>query len=32
LVAKVPGLTDVSSTFSMEQIKSGAIIDAGTIL
>ncbi len=32
LVAKVPGLTDVSSTFSMEQIKSGAIIDTGTIL
>jgi Lrp/AsnC family transcriptional regulator len=32
LVAKVPGLTDVSSTFSMEEIKSGAIIDAGTTL
>ena len=32
LVAKVPGLTDVSSTFSMEEIKSGAIIDTGTIL
>lgn len=32
LVAKVPGLNDVSSTFSMEEIKSGAIIDTGTIL
>lgn len=32
LVTKVPGLTDVSSTFSMEAIKSGAIIDTGTCL
>jgi Lrp/AsnC family transcriptional regulator len=32
LVAKVPGLNDVSSTFSMEEIKLGAIIDASTSL
>ena len=32
LVTKVPGLIDVSSTFSMEEIKSGAIIDAKTAL
>jgi Lrp/AsnC family transcriptional regulator len=28
LVAKIPGLTDVSSTFSMEEIKSGTTLDA----
>ena len=32
LVAKVPGLIDVSSTFSMEEIKSDVVIDAGTAL
>jgi Lrp/AsnC family transcriptional regulator len=32
LVAKVPGLIDVSSTFSMEEIKSGTLIDAATSL
>jgi Lrp/AsnC family transcriptional regulator len=32
LVAQVPGLIDVSATFSMEEIKSGAFIDTGTCL
>jgi Lrp/AsnC family transcriptional regulator len=32
LVTKVPGLIDVSSTFSMEEIKIGAVIDARTAL
>ncbi len=32
LVTKVPGLIDVSSTFSMEEIKREAVIDAGTAL
>jgi len=30
LIAGVPGLKDVSSTFSMEQLKRGAVIDAST--
>ena len=30
LIASVPGLSDVSSTFSMEQLKRGAVIDAST--
>ena len=30
LIKRVPGLTDVSSTFSMEQLKQGAVIDVAT--
>lgn len=30
LIASVPGLTDVSATFSMEELKAGAVIDAAT--
>jgi len=30
LIARVPGLKDVSSTFSMEQLKRGTVIDAST--
>lgn len=31
LVADVPGLIDVSATFSMEAMKSGVVIDASTV-
>lgn len=31
LVADVPGLIDVSSTFSMEEMKVGTVIDASTV-
>ncbi len=31
LISEVPGLSDVSSTFSMEQLKQGSIIDVSTI-
>jgi len=30
LISDIPSLTDVSSTFSMEQLKLGAVIDAST--
>ena len=30
LISQVPGLSDVSSTFSMEQLKRGAVIDVTT--
>jgi len=30
LISRVPGLTDVSSTFSMEQLKHGTVIDVAT--
>lgn len=30
LIASVPGLTDVSATFSMEELKAGAVIDAAS--
>jgi Lrp/AsnC family transcriptional regulator len=32
LIARVPKLKDVSSTFSMEQLKRGAVIDAATAI
>lgn len=32
LISHVPGLTDVSSTFSMEQLKMGTVIDTSTAL
>jgi len=31
LIAMVPGLTDVNSTFSMEQLKTGTVIDAASV-
>ena len=31
LVSKIPGLIDVSSTFSMEEIKQAMLIDASTV-
>lgn len=30
LISRIPGLNDVSSTFSMEQLKRGAVIDVAT--
>ncbi len=32
LISRVRGLTDVSSTFSMEQLKRGAVLDVATAL
>ena len=32
LISHVPGLTDVSSTFSMEQLKMGTVIDTSTAM
>jgi len=31
LISDIPGLTDVSSTFSMEQLKQGTVIDASSV-